>query len=111
MQMKKLYQNCYALLATAFNEDWGLTPIEGNMYGKASLCVNRGGYMESQIDGKTGYLIKADREKFVVKMKTLINNENLTKRLGKTAYQHSKKYDWGDYIEKLDKKLINLIKV
>lgn len=57
-EMRKLYSNCYCVLATSFNEDWGLTPIEANAFGKPVIAVNRGGYKESQKNGKTGFLLE-----------------------------------------------------
>lgn len=42
-KMASLYSNCFTALSTAFNEDWGITTIEANAYGKPVIAVNMGG--------------------------------------------------------------------
>jgi glycosyltransferase involved in cell wall biosynthesis len=103
--MRSLYSNCYIVLAPAFNEDWGLTVIEANAYGKATISVNSGGFKESQINGKTGYLLNNDSNEFALKMSQLARNKKLTVRLGKNARQHSKKYSWSGFVKKHDNEI------
>jgi glycosyltransferase involved in cell wall biosynthesis len=95
--LKRLYSNCYATLSTAMHEDWGLTPIEGNAYGKAAMCVKSGGYMESQINSKTGYLVKNQPKDLANAMSKLANDLKLTQRLGKYSRFESKKYSWNKF--------------
>jgi glycosyltransferase involved in cell wall biosynthesis len=53
-QLPDLYEGCTALLFTAFDEDWGLTPLEAMAAGRPVIAVNRGGARESVADGATG---------------------------------------------------------
>jgi len=101
-KMAHLYANCFAVLATSFNEDWGLTPIEANAYGKPVLAVNRGGFKESQINNQTGFLLRNDPEEFASKMKILVKNYNTTRSMGKRARLHSQKYSWSKFVKSLD---------
>lgn len=101
-QIGKLYANCYLVLATAFNEDWGLTPIEANAYAKPALCVNRGGFRESQINGKTGFLLDDNPNAFFEKMLFLGKNGGLVQAMGKYARNHSKRFDWSTFVKTLD---------
>lgn len=101
-KMEDLYANCYGVLATSFNEDWGLAPIEANAFGKPVLAVNSGGFKESQINSKTGYLIKNDFMKFASKMLVLAKNKVLTVKLGKGARIHSQTYSWSKFATRFD---------
>lgn len=93
-KLKQLYKNCYAVLATAFNEDWGLTPLESGAYGKPIIAVNMGGFKESIINGKTGFLLKADPVVFSKTMDYLVNNPKKLKNIGKIARNHTKNFSW-----------------
>jgi glycosyltransferase involved in cell wall biosynthesis len=53
-ELRWLYTNCHALIAPA-NEDFGLTPIEAASFGKPSLTLRYGGYLDSTVEGVTGY--------------------------------------------------------
>lgn len=107
-KMKELYADCYTVLATSFNEDWGLTPIEANAYGKPVLAVNKGGFKESQIDGKTGFLLPDSPEAFCAKMELLAKDRKLVKTMGDYARDYSKRFDWSLFVKTLDKKLEDL---
>jgi glycosyltransferase involved in cell wall biosynthesis len=53
----KLYSECRGLIATAGDEDFGLTPVEAMASGKPVIAANEGGYRETVLDGVTGRLI------------------------------------------------------
>jgi len=108
LKMKNLYTNCFASLATSFNEDWGLTPVEANAYGKPVLAVNSGGFKESQVNGKTGFLINNDPKEFASKMLILAKDVALTRKMGKSARDYSEQFSWSKFAVKLDKFLNDL---
>ena len=101
-QMHSLYKSCYATLAAAFNEDWGITPIESNSFGKPTICTNGGGFKESQINGVTGYLVDENSNDFASAMTKLASNIVLTKKMGKQAFSNSLKYIWTKFIKDFD---------
>lgn len=102
-KMLKLYSECYLGIFTAFNEDWGITPIEANAYGKAAISVNRGGFKESQISGTTGFLTDPTPTAIANKMIIFAKDGSLTKKIGRLARNNSKMYSWKYFIAKLDK--------
>ena len=104
-RMKKLYQNCWAVLLTSFNEDFGITLLEANSFAKPIISVNRGGPNESQKDGITGFLVEPKEEDFVERMAKLAADRNLTLKIGKQGFNNSKKFDIEEFVKKLDKKL------
>lgn len=52
-QMAWLYKNCRALLAASF-EDYGLTPIEAGVWGRPSVALRFGGFLDTIDEGVTG---------------------------------------------------------
>lgn len=109
-KMGRLYANCYATLSTAFNEDWGITPIEANAYGKATLAVNSGGFKESQINAKTGFLIEGDPKEFASKMTLLSKNTTLTRKMGEWALTHSRQFSWNEFVFRFDTVISGIVK-
>ncbi|MCT7660885.1 glycosyltransferase [Mycobacterium deserti] len=52
-QMAWLYKNCRALIAASF-EDYGLTPIEAGVWGRPSVALRFGGFLDTIDEGVTG---------------------------------------------------------
>ncbi|WP_084671023.1 glycosyltransferase [Sporichthya polymorpha] len=52
-QLRWLYANCSAVVASSF-EDFGLSPVEGFAFGKPTLALRAGGYLDSVEEGVTG---------------------------------------------------------
>lgn len=59
-----LYATCRGVLATAIDEDFGLTPVEAMAAGKCTLATNEGGYRETILPGETGFLLPPDSLSF-----------------------------------------------
>ncbi len=56
-ELIRYYKNCKALLFPGF-EDFGLTIIEAQQYGRPVLAYKAGGALETIIEGKTGLFFK-----------------------------------------------------
>jgi len=97
-----LYSNCYAVLFPAFNEDWGIVPLEANAFGKPVVATNSGGPKESQINGKTGFLVSSDPEGFSKAMTRLAEDKNLVRVLGHNARDNARKYHWTNFVNRID---------
>lgn len=52
-QIRWVYEHCQTLIAPS-NEDYGLTPLEAGAYGKATLALRGGGYLDTIKEGLTG---------------------------------------------------------
>jgi len=102
-----LYANCKGFIATAINEDFGMTPIEAMASGKPIIAGNEGGYKEPVINNITGKLIDN------------INAEKLAEAIGKmskelrknpakyrtTCQKRAKKFDAKIFIKKIKKEI------
>jgi glycosyltransferase involved in cell wall biosynthesis len=52
-QLRWLYRNSAGLVAASY-EDFGLTPLEGLAFGKATAVLHGGGFLDTVVDGETG---------------------------------------------------------
>jgi glycosyltransferase involved in cell wall biosynthesis len=55
-ELRWLYANSVAVVA-ASHEDYGLTPLEGAAFGKPSVVLRAGGFLDTVLEGKTGLFI------------------------------------------------------
>ncbi len=61
-QLRDLYATCRGFVATAEDEDFGMTPVEAMASGKAVVAVDEGGYRETVVPGRTGWLVPANAD-------------------------------------------------
>jgi glycosyltransferase involved in cell wall biosynthesis len=52
-QMAWLYKHCRALVAASY-EDYGLTPIEAGVWGRPTVALRFGGFLDTVREGTTG---------------------------------------------------------
>ena len=54
--LRWLYSEAAALLALSF-EDFGLTPVEGHMFGTPTIALQAGGYLETCLEGENAVFL------------------------------------------------------
>lgn len=84
----------------ALLEHFGMTPVEAMAHGAVPIVLNKGGYKESVENAKSGFLFNTKQEA-VEKIKLLVNNQKLWKKLSKNAIAGAKKFS----LERLHKEL------
>lgn len=52
-QLRWLYKNCRSVIAASY-EDYGLTPLEGAIFGKPAAALRWGGFLDTIVEGTTG---------------------------------------------------------
>ncbi len=100
------YCKARIVLCLSIREPFGLIPLEAMACGVPVIAVNEGGYKETIIDGKTGYLIPRDPKTLTEKIELLLSSPHLLSEMSKNARIHIKKnWTW----EKNGKRLEELI--
>ncbi|MEM4396992.1 MAG: glycosyltransferase [Candidatus Woesearchaeota archaeon] len=56
-KLRELYGKCIATLYLSYKEDFGIIPIESMAAGKPCIATNDGGFKETIIHKKTGFLV------------------------------------------------------
>jgi glycosyltransferase involved in cell wall biosynthesis len=75
-----LYANCKGFVATAIDEDFGMSVVEAMASGKAVVAVEEGGFKETVLDGKTGFLVKADAKEIADAVRIVSGNPGKYKK-------------------------------
>ncbi len=107
-EMRELYEGCTAVLFTAFNEDWGLVPLEAMAAGKPVIAVDRGGPRETVVHGETGFLEPDDHGAFAERMVELANDPALARRLGQAGMERVRHFTWDTFVDGIDRMVDDL---
>jgi glycosyltransferase involved in cell wall biosynthesis len=100
-----LYANCIGLIATAKDEDFGMTPVEAMASGKPVIAPNEGGYKETVIDGITGRLIDdITVDKLVQAIKEI---EIKPEKYKDACISQAKRFDTKIFIERIKEQIEN----
>ena len=98
-KLHELYSECEGLLCTAMDEDFGLTPLEAMASGKPVVAVNEGGFKETVINEKTGFLVKANTEEIIRAIKKV---SVTPEKFKKECLKRAKEFDSKRFFEMLD---------
>ncbi|WP_244424741.1 glycosyltransferase family 4 protein [Methylobacterium nodulans] len=101
-RMRALYAQAWAVLAPAFNEDFGLTPIEAMAHGRPVLACNRGGLRETVLDGVTGLLVEPEPAAFAAGLRRIAQDEVLARQLGAQGPARAATFTWPRFVETID---------
>lgn len=102
--IKNLYCSSKIIVALAYNEPFGLIPLEAMSCGIPVVAVNEGGYKETIVDGKTGYLVPRNPKILARKLDRILSSARLLEKMGENARQHIvNKWRWEDQARMLEK--------
>lgn len=102
-QLFDLYARCAAVVYMPLGEPFGLVPVEAMASGKPCIAVNEGGCRETVLNGKTGFLIKPDKEK--IKKYVRILTPELAKRMKRACITQAKKFDIKVFVKNIKKEV------
>jgi glycosyltransferase involved in cell wall biosynthesis len=100
--VEKLYGECKAFITTSKDEDFGMTVLEAMSAGKPVIAPNEGGYRETVINGKTGYLVKANSTEIIKNIKKISVNPSKYKS---ACIIQADKYNISRFIKKIKQEL------
>lgn len=101
-ELADLYRRCYGVLFTAFNEDWGIVPLEGMAFAKPVIAVNSGGPAESVEHGVTGFLEPPNAGRFAARMAELANDPDCARQMGARGNLGVRLYSWDRFAARID---------
>ncbi|MBI2008191.1 glycosyltransferase [Candidatus Amesbacteria bacterium] len=87
-KLAKYYSESLVTLCTSYNEPFGLAAIESMACKTPVLAVNEGGYKETVVNNKTGWLLPRDPKQFAQKIIYLQKNINVMEKMGRTGRSH-----------------------
>jgi glycosyltransferase involved in cell wall biosynthesis len=100
-QLLDCYQNCRALVFPTL-EDFGLTPVEAQCCGKPVIAFNKGGALETVIDGKTGVFFTSQTEQALIEAINRFEKMSFDRRL---IRENGQRFDKRSFFNKFQKML------
>lgn len=99
-ELVAIYNKSKVLVALNKDEPFGLIPLEAMACGTPVIAVGEGGYNESIINNKTGFLIPRNSSKLYDMINQITNNEKMRDEMGKNAREHVlQNWTWDKSIE------------
>lgn len=106
-EFSKLYARSKIVLALSYNEPFGLIPLEAMACGVPVIAMSEGGYKETVVNNKTGYLVSRDAQSLSEKISFLLSHEKERSEMGKNARSHIlKHWTWEKRVGELGKLLL-----
>jgi glycosyltransferase involved in cell wall biosynthesis len=107
-EYKRLHQRCYGVLFTAFNEDWGLVPLEGMACAKPVIAVAQGGPLETVVHGETGFLCPPEPEAFSRAMQEMVEKPEMVQAMGVAGRSRAAMFSWESFVSRIDEFVVLL---
>jgi len=99
-ELLNLYSNCRGFIVTAVDEDFGMAPVEAMASGKAVVAVNEGGFRETVIEEKTGFLVNANQNELAEAVKKVSKNPE---KFEKACLVQAKNFDSKIFLQEMKK--------
>jgi D-inositol-3-phosphate glycosyltransferase len=95
----------------AHHEGWGMSMLEGAVFGTPALAVDAPGIRDAVIDGVTGHLVPGDRESalpevFGQAMVSFVNEHGRRAELGAATRLRAEELGWERSIDRWERVLL-----
>lgn len=101
-ELRWLYTSCAAVVAASF-EDFGLTPLEGNAFGKPALALRAGGFVDTLVPGVSGLFIERADDAAIIEA---VERFRETAFDGRRVVEHAARYDERTFIDALRREVL-----
>jgi len=98
-RLQDLYARCRGFVTTAVDEDFGITPVEAMAAGKCVLATDEGGYRETILHGKTGFLLPPNAASFASKIREL--DDASLRTMKDACVARAREFDEAVFLEKM----------
>ncbi|GEM_PF-842336 len=106
-ELKGLYNRAKIVVCLAKSEPFGLIPLEAAACGVPVVALNSGGYRETVIEGKTGFLVEGTPN-LKQKIRLLLSDKKLRMKIGKAArHEAISNWTWDKATKRIEQVLLN----
>lgn len=103
--LARLYGSCIATLYLSYKEDFGMVPLESQSAGKPCIATNDGGFKETIIHKKTGYLVE-DPTNVSQVIEAITWTDKNAKKMRKCCEKNASRFN----LKKFDKQFLKLVR-
>ena len=109
--VREIYSQSIATLCLDINEPFGLKAIESMACETPVIAVDQGGYKETVVNGKTGFLVQRDPRIIAEKIRYFMDNPDIRNRMGKEGRKHViQNFSWEKHNHCLLKAIESVVK-
>lgn len=102
-ELRSEYCRSFATLAVAHLEPFGLSVIESLACGTPVIAVSEGGFRETIINGRTGFLVEQSSQAIADKVLLLQGNQTLAKSMGALGSKDvNTRFTWEITVDKIE---------
>lgn len=103
-KVRELYRRSKIILCLGRNEPFGLIPLEAGACEVVAIAISEGGYPETIIDGKTGFLVSTNPKKIIQKINYVLKHPQKRVQIGQEARRNIvKNWEWNVRIAEFKK--------
>lgn len=99
----EMYKKCKLFVHPAVYEPFGITLLEAQAFGKPCVITGSGGQLYAAPPGKTSKHAGPDPEDYAQAILSLLENEELSKRLSKNARNWAGQHTWARILPRYEK--------
>lgn len=103
----KYISNCKAVINVSNDEDFGMGALEAMQFGKITICLKEGGYIETTTNGYNAIHINKNNISFDLVKKIKLLKKNDLKKMKRNCIETSKKYNEDKFNKLIHSVLIN----
>jgi glycosyltransferase involved in cell wall biosynthesis len=96
-----------ATLCLSIQEPFGMVSVESMASGTPVIAVNEGGYTETVVDGKTGFLINRDSNELLSAIVDLCSGDTKLRAFSVTSVKRAKQFSWEAHCSLLENHLLS----
>jgi len=95
--LRWLYRNAVATVGASY-EDFGLTPLESNLFGTPVIALRAGGYLETVVEGKTGLFFGSPSKDEISLAMRQVRSMQFSLQV---LREHADSFSSGDFVSRL----------
>lgn len=103
-QMRWAYSLCLAVVAPSY-EDFGITPLEAGAWGKPTIALRGGGYLDTVIEGVTGQFIESPD---AARIREAVKSFDPSRWNAKTIREHAETFSEDRFMKRLRGEILDL---
>lgn len=101
--LPSIYQNTHLFISLSTSEVMPLSLIEALASGLPIIALEKSGLNELVINGETGLLLPANQKLIAEKIKSLLTDQNLIRKMSLAAFNHAQKFAVANKAREIEK--------